>query len=140
MHASRQRGFTLIELMITVAVIAILAAVALPSYQEYIKKGRRADAQSFMLEVAAKQQHFLVDRRAYSTSLTADPADGGLGMTVPAAVAPHYDIELAADNAARPPTFTLTAKPKGSQTTEKCGELGLNHVGAKTYTGTGTCW
>ncbi len=140
MQRVHQRGFTLIELMITVAVIAILAAVALPSYQEYVRKARRADAQSFMLEVAAKQQHFMVDRRAYSESLTDAPASGGLGLTVPSAVGPYYDIELVADNGARPPTFTVTAKPKGSQTAEKCGELELNHQGVKKAAGTGTCW
>ncbi|MFP5398250.1 MAG: type IV pilin protein [Gammaproteobacteria bacterium] len=139
MHPKRSRGFTLIELMITVAIIAILAAVALPNFQDYVRKGRRADAQSFLLEVAARQQHFLVDRRAYSDSITKTPAEGGLGMTLPSNVDPHYTIALVADNAARPPAFTLTATPKGAQATEKCGEMTLNHAGAKTAKKAG-CW
>jgi type IV pilus assembly protein PilE len=138
--AAPRRGFTLIELMITVAIVAILAAVAMPNYQDYVRKGRRADAQAFLQEVAAKQQHFLVDRRAYSGSITDAPSAGGLGLTLPSAVTPHYDIALAADNAARPPTFTVTATPKGSQAPEKCGTLTVNHLGNKTASGTGTCW
>ena len=135
-------GFTLIELMITVAIIGILAAVALPSYQQYVRKARRADVQSLMSEIAVKQQHFLVDRRAYSESitsaLTATPA--GLGMTIEQKVSNYYDLSMATDNTVNPITFLITATPKSSQSTETCGTLTLNHAGVKTASGSGSCW
>ena len=135
-------GFTLIELMITVAIIGILAAVALPSYQQYVRKARRADVQSLMSEIAVKQQHFLVDRRAYSESitsaLTATPA--GLGMTIEQKVSNYYDLSMATDNTVNPITFLITATPKSSQSTETCGALTLNQAGVKTASGSGSCW
>ncbi len=140
MQRSSRHGFTLIELMITVAIIAILAAIALPSYQDYVRKGRRADAQSFMQEVVARQQHFLLDRRAYGTSITAATSAGGLGMTVPTNVSGFYGVAIATDNTTAPPSFTLTAAPSGSQAYDKCGTLTLDHRGVKTATGSGVCW
>lgn len=139
---ARLRGFSLIELMVAVAIVGILAAVALPSYQEYIRKARRADAQTFMMEVASRQQHFLVDRRAYAISITDPPSSNGLGLAVPANISDYYDIALnpATDNTAKPPTYTVEAKPKGNQVNEKCGTLTINQTGSKTASGTGSCW
>lgn len=143
MSRTHQSGFTLLEMMIVVAIIALLATIALPSYQDYVRKGRRADAQSFLLEVAARQQHWLVDRRAYSGFVEKAVADGGLGMTAPSNVSTFYDVTMVVDNTAgTPPTFTVTATPKSGndQAKDKCGALSVNQSGTKTYSGTGTCW
>lgn len=124
-------GFTLIELMITVALVAILAAVALPSYQEHIRKSRRAEAQAFLLAVAAREQQFLVDTRSFSASLAS------IGVPTPSNVDLAYTLALTA--AATPPSFSLTATPKPGQTSERCGALGIDQNGTKTAAISG-CW
>ena len=136
------RGFTLMELIIAMVVIGILAAIAIPQYSEYISRSRRAEAQAFLIEVTARQQHFLVDRRAYSTSITAAPTAGGLGMTVPAPVANFYDVSFTAvDNTAFPPTFTVSAAPRGAQAGDQCGTLTVNQAGQRTTsTSAPRCW
>ena len=136
----RAVGFTLIELMITVAVIAILAAIAMPSYQEYVRRGRLADAQSFMQDVVARQQHFLLDRRAYAVSITDPPASNGLGLTLPTNVSSYYTVTIATDNTTSPPSFVVTGAPSGTQASQKCGTLTIDQRGVKAATGTGTCW
>jgi type IV pilus assembly protein PilE len=140
MRRHRVYGFTLLELMIVVAIIGVLAMMALPSYEGYLQRARRADAQSFLMEVASRQQHFLVDRRAYGTSITAAPNVGGLGMTIPDSVSFHYDVGLAVDNRVRPPTFSVSATPKGKQAQDPCQALAIDQNGSKTKTGTGLCW
>lgn len=125
------RGFTLIELMITVAVVAILTALALPSYREYLRKSRRAEAQAFLLAVAAREQQFLVDTRAYASLTT-------VNLAMPSNVAAAYDIAVVPSDGP-PPTFTITATPKSDQASEPCGTLGIDQTGAKTATGSG-CW
>jgi len=137
-----ESGFTLIELIVTMVIIGILAAIAIPSYQDYVLRSRRADAQAFLLEVAARQQHFLVDRRAYSPSITDAPADGGLGMTIPVRVSNFYDVTFtpAINNAVSPPTYTVSAAPKGVQSGDRCGTIGLTQNGVRSATGGTGCW
>ena len=128
------QGFTLIEMMIVVALIAILAAIALPAYTEQIKKSRRAEAQAYMLAVAARQQQFLVDTRAYAAGTTASVV-----LPQPTNVTAGYGTVAMALLAGPPPTFTITATPTGGQTTEKCGTLTINQTGTKTAAVSG-CW
>lgn len=113
-------GFTLIELMIVVAIIGILAAVALPSYTQYVQRGDRASARAAMLEA----QQFM--ERYYATSNTFVGAVLPARFTGVPAGAPRYNI--AVGNLAAG-TFTLTATPIG--TVSRCGNLTLTHTGVK---------
>lgn len=136
-RAHAARGFTLIELMITVAIVAILAAIAYPSYINYIVRSNRAAAESFMQEVAAAQERFLLDNRAYAPDLTTLQ----YASNVPANVASNYTLALSASSV--PPSYVLTATPQGSQQTNDtaCGQLALTNTGAKTASGgASNCW
>lgn len=135
----QQVGFTLIELMITVAVIAILLAVAYPSYESYIRRANRAAAQAVLQDVAARQQQNLLDTRLYVAGT--DPA--ATGAVIPSKVTSTYTVSMVVSNAAgTPPTFTLTATPIGRQALDtECGTMTLNQAGVKTKTGPkADCW
>lgn len=110
----RSAGFSLIEVMIAVAVVAILASIALPSYRDYIKRGKRAAAQSVLMDLAARQQAFLLDKRRYATSSSATELKF---VSWPAEIAADYSMvpdPVAANNAASPPTFLITATATSS--------------------------
>jgi len=126
-HASpslkHRRGFTLIELMIAVVIVAILAAVAIPSYQQYVIRGKRAAAQAQMLDIANRQQQYFLDKRTYATKAQLQdfyslPSDVAASYT--------YDIELTTSGL---PGYTITFSPTGSQSSD--GALTLNSAGVK---------
>lgn len=127
---SRQRGFTLIEMMIVVAVIGILAAVAYPSYLDQVRKGRRAEAQAALLNIGAKQQQNLLDVRSYRSTL------GDLNVALPATVQQTYTVTLVVGTGTVP-SFTATAAPLGAQASDTCGSLSLTEKGTKSPT---NCW
>ena len=130
----KNRGFTLIELMVVVAIIGILAAIAYPSYQSQIRKSNRAAAQAVMMEAANKQQFYLSSQREYSTVL----AD--IGVTQPIEVTRFYVLTMAANNAATPPTFTITGTPKAGTPQVADGVLTLTSTGTKMRDGDATKW
>jgi len=129
MSRRKAAGFSLIELMIVVAIVAILAAVAYPSYQQHIIRNNRAAAQQYVLEVSSLQHQYILDNRSYATTLAA------LGTTPDARVSVNYTIALTlVDNTASPPTFTVQAAPRAGSIQAGSDTLTVNHLGQKNAT------
>ena len=124
----RQNGFTLIELMITVVVIVILVAVAYPSYQQHIVRGARSAGQQFLLDIAQRQEQFLLDQRQYATTL----GTGGLSSSVPSELSTRYQAPVFNVPAgATPPSYTITLTPVAGGLMASDGPLIINNLGQR---------
>lgn len=134
-----QTGFTLLEVMVVVAIVGILAAIAYPSYDEYVKRGNRAEGQAALNDAAARQERYFAQNNAYVTS--ADDI-GKLGMrsngSNVVSETSKYTLQVAGGGGG----YTLTAVQQFGDT--KCGNLTLNAQGEKGRTGSGKtvqdCW
>lgn len=132
----KQKGFTLIELMVVVAIVGTLAAIAYPSYQEYVARARRADAKTVLLENAQFLERFYTQSGTYvgaALPLAESPKDGATK---------YYDISFVAAQTAT--AFQIQAVPKNAQSGDKCGSLIVNQSNQKSVSGatldSATCW
>jgi type IV pilus assembly protein PilE len=123
---TKRNGFTLIELMVTVAIVAILAAIAFPSYQQYVIRGKRSAAKAAMMDLANREQQYLLANRLYADTA----ALTGTGYAPDSDVTQHYSWAVTVNNAATPPNFTITFTGTGGQASD--GALTLNSQGTKT--------
>lgn len=138
MRRFRVSGFTIIELMIVVALIAVLTAIAYPAYTKYTFRARRAEGQELLLRTATAQERYYATYNTYAGSVTSDlkfPSDMSTNG--------YYQISVAASGGALTSGYVLTAAPKLSQLGDACGSLTLDSNGTKSQSGTttnGRCW
>lgn len=123
-------GFTLMELMIVIAIVAILTMVSMPQYSSYVVRGKRAAAQQVMLDMSGAIEMYRMDRRQFPAAL-GNGADE-LAFTLPPEVAGSYVISYTVNNAAAPPTYLLTATPLAGSSQADDGVLTINNHGIKT--------
>lgn len=136
---SRAKGFTLIELMIAVAIVGILTMIALPQYKQYVIRGNRTAAESFMMDVANREKQYLLDARSYAIDVGGTPALTLLSMTVPSDVANNYTFTVTVPVPTPAPSFTIKATPIAGKPQANDGYLTLDDTGAKCRSGSGPC-
>jgi type IV pilus assembly protein PilE len=139
-YVHRHRGFTLIELMIVVAIIGILAAVAFPSYQEFIRKGARAEARSALMSIAQLEERYFTDRGAYLAVSGGSVNTTWRNWSGTDWNSRKYSIAVVAPTTS---TFTATATPDNGFSDPKCEALTLSSDGTRSESGTGSvsdCW
>lgn len=144
------RGFTLIELMVTVAIIAILAAIAYPSYRQYVLKSRRSDAKVALLQAAALEEKYFTQCNTYTAAfngaINVCGAGGGLGMTTAAAgyitQDGYYSLAITQLNGQPLATsYLIIATPTttGGQNADVCNNFTLDSTGLKGASGPAEC-
>ncbi|QWT21528.1 prepilin-type N-terminal cleavage/methylation domain-containing protein [Bacillus sp. NP157] len=138
---TRKRGFTLIELMIAVAIVAILAALAVTQYSRYTYRARRGDGQKLLMALANAEERYFAQQNKY-----ADVKTIGYAATTTATSDSGYytaTITVGAVNSFAAQSYVATAVPTGPQAKDTCGSLSITDTGLKSSTATttnGTCW
>jgi type IV pilus assembly protein PilE len=140
MRWKNSTGFTLIEVMITVVIVGILAAVAYPSYRSHVVKSNRAAAQSFLMTLSSREEQLMLDQRLYTAAAdNAAVQAAPINQAVPTEVSRYYAISVAAQNPGvggvpltTPPNYTITAAPTAGTMQASDGTMALDNAGNKT--------
>ena len=123
----QERGFTLTELLITVAVLSILVGIAVPNYRQYVIRGKRSAAQSVMMDIANREQQFLLANRRYADKATLESN----GFSLPAELRESYTWDVALGTSSRP-SFVITFTGVGTQAADNSPQpLTLSSSGEK---------
>lgn len=134
---TNNRGFTLVELLVTVAIIAILAAIAYPLYTHYVEKSRRSAAVTALQRAASAEEKYYATNNVYAPSLK---ALGYNATTVPVPSSQDYWYALSVTSSGGS-TYTITAVPKNVQAKDDCGTYTLSSTGARSSAKpTSQCW
>lgn len=135
-------GFTLIELMIAVAIVGILTAVALPAYQKQILKSHRTDAKTALLDLASREERYMSTNQVYASSGTVLGFSNDFPVSVPSGSAATYTLSVSLSNSNG--SYTLTATPTGNQAQDSCGSYTLTSLGVQGVSGgsqsAADCW
>jgi len=128
----KKSGFTLIELMITIAIIGIIAAIAYPSYIDSVRKAKRADAQAQMMMLASFMERFYTENNRYDQKNNV----AGTAVALPAGIASDY-YDAYALQSVTATSYAIKAVPKTGQSTLSCGTLTIESTGLKKPS---ACW
>lgn len=146
-HRPKNKGFTLIELMIVVAIVGILAAVAMPSYSKYVARGKRAEARAVLLQAGQALQRFYAANDSYATdrggNSVALPANLQQSPTDATAATANYILDTS-NSTYSGTAFKLVFKPVNGMLGDACGSYTFDQTGAKDVTGAtdtrANCW
>jgi len=147
----KQNGFTLVELLVVVAIIGILASIAYPSYQDSVLKSRRKDAEGALLGFSNAMERHFTESNSYCDAGSTGASSCGTGTldTGPSTIFPttspidgsatHYNLSI---SAVTDMSYTLSAVPAGGQTSDSCGTLTIQHTGGKGVSSStvAQCW
>lgn len=134
----KKNGYTLMELLVTVAVIGVLASITIPTYKSYSVKTRRSEGRAFAMEIMQRQEKYYTENNTYTINLS----QLGYSSSTPTSERSYYKVTATAASDGIANNVILTSVPQGTQASDtECGSFIINSNGSKsTSTSSTTCW